>query len=666
MSSDIDTDFASDRRDEVKRYIENRYGINYVTSIGTYGTFKIKSGIKDIARTLGYDAKTANFITSIIDDDLTFTEFFKDAALNNPIKEFVQKYPEIFENYPLLKDQVKNASIHAAGVIIVPKQYNGEEMTIYDWLPVKKIDGILVTEWEGPVLETAGYLKEDILGTKQLQKLHTICKLIKQNRNIDIKFNEIPLDDNKVYDLFRGGWNEDVFQFGAAGLKGYCRELRPDNIEDLTATVALYRPGPMESHAHKTYIKIKNGEREPEYDYMLEEVTKNTHSMYIYQESVMQAMQILGGFNLVEADNIRKAMGKKIASEMEKYKEQFLEHAVEVQKCDKYEAIQIWEKLEAFASYGFNRSHAAAYAHTGYYCQWLKCHFPLEFWSVALNFSNQDEVPKRIAEMHKISDVKVLPPDINKSTNSFEADKETGEIYWSIGSIKFIGEKALETIMVERKQGGKFFTFNEFYKRIPKRSVNKRCVTNLILAGCFDQIEKIKNPKDRITLLTYFIKDVCGDDLPDDIKDTNNNWKDFFWILKQKDLTGFGYLNFQNIYNSYIAPNIGHEQNRLTYIDETLFQDEKSVGYDRSVVGILTNVIERKTKNGDFFAEISLDCNDEVIICLIWAKIWPDWRTIILNSKNKIICVTGKVQFDEKFKNQNIVQTTDTSIIYTL
>ena len=670
---DVDSDFASNRRDDVKRYMEERYGINYVTSIGTYSTFKIKSGIKDIARALGYDHKKVNYITSLLDDKhdagLSFTEFFqKISKVNdgkeNPIKEFIQNNSEIIENYFLLKDQVKNSSVHAAGVIIVPKEYNGEKLDIYSWLPVKKMDGLLVTEWEGPTLEIAGYLKEDILGTTQLEKLHEITKLIKQNKNIDIDIDHLPLDDQNVFDLFRGGWNEDVFQFGAVGLKGYCKELKPDNIEDLIAAVSLYRPGPMDSGAHKTYIKIKNGEREPEYDYMLEDVAKSTYGLYCYQEQVMQAMNVLGGFNLVEADNIRKAMGKKIASEMEKYKEQFIAGAIN-NGCEKYNAIGIWNKLEAFAGYGFNRSHAAAYAVTGYACQWLKHHYPLEFWSVALNFSDKDDIPGRISEMHKISEIKVLPPDINKSTDIFEADKETGEIYWSIGSIKFIGEKALAVIMNDRILNGKYFSFDEFYKRIPKKSVNKRCMTNLILSGCFDKIEKIKSAKERFALLETFIKDVCNEELPDDVKDTNNNWKDYFWILKQKELTGFGYLDFEKIYQSYVLPktDIG---NKCQYIPENEFQYDSSVGYNKSVLGTVKEFTERTSKKGDKFAEVVLDCNDEIIFCMVWTQQWSEWKEIISTKKTQIMCISGQVKFDDRFKNQNVLQTTDDSIIYFL
>lgn len=659
---DIDNDIPSDRRDDVKRYMEQRYGIDYVVSIGTYGTFKIRSGLTDLCRENFFDLKQTKYITSIIDDNASFVDFFKIASQTPVIKKFIQENPHIVESYPLIRDQVKNASIHAAGVIIVPKTYQGRPMTIYDWLPVKKIDGVLVTEWEGPQLEKAGYLKTDILGVKQLQKIADILRLIKNNRGKEIIFENIPLDSEIVYDLFRDGSNEDVFQLGAIGLKSYCKDLKPDTIDDLIATLALYRPGPMESGAHKSYVKIKNGEKLPEYDYMLEGVTKNTFGLYVFQEQIMQAVQVLGGFTLAEAEEVRSAMGKKNFEKMEKYKIQFLEYAVEKNKCDKYEAIKIWNKLEVFAGYAFNKAHSASYAHVGYFCQWLKAHYPLEFWSVALNYSSQDEIAKRIAEMHKVSTVKVMPPDINQSTDIFEADLESNVIYWSIGSIKFIGESALGVIIKERTDKGKFYSFDDFYNRIEKRSVNKRCITNLILAGCFDKIEKIPNPSARIVLLKKFLDGV----LPEGFEDTSLLWRDYFWILKQKELTGFGYLDFDKIYKTSIFPKLSNSS-KLRFVDGLSFQDESVVGDKKCVVGTLSEVMERKMRNKPgSFAEVILNCNDENVSCLIWSEIWPNYKELINASKNKIVCITGKIVYDDKYKKANVLQTTDQTQIEVL
>ncbi len=649
---DIDSDFPSDR-------------IDYVTSIGTYGTFKVKSGIKDLARALNADMKSTNYITGILDDDLNFTEIFKTKNKNWNI--YVQKNARIIENYPLIANQVKTSSVHAAGVIIVPKVHNGRPMTIYDWIPVKKIDGVLVTEWEGPQLESAGYLKEDILGIMQLQKLSEICKLIKLHHNKTIEFSEIPVDDENVFYLFQQGYNEDVFQFGTIGLKGYCRELKPTSIEDLIAAVSLYRPGPMESGAHKDYIKIKNGLKEPEYDYMLKGVTLETHSMYIYQEQAMRVVQILGGFDLVTADDVRKAMGKKDLEKMTKYKTQFINGAIK-NGCDEYKAIVIWNKLEAFAGYGFNKSHAAVYAYTGYYCQFLKHHYPLEFWATALGHSKQEDITKRIAEMHKISEVRVLPPDINKSSNTFEVDIDTQEIYWAINSISQIGEVTLSFLLKERETNGLFYSFEDFILRMKGGPVNSRSVTNLILAGCFDKIEKIKKPSDRLLLMKKYFS-IINKSVPELYLDTNHNWKDYFWVLEQKNITGFGYLDFEKIYNNYLYDKLNNSS-KIIFVEASLIQEESSLSKqkqygeedDRCLVGILSEVIERKInqgkKKGQFFAEIKLEANDEFQIAIIWTEKWIDLKDKIMQSKNKIVCITGKIEYDGKYRMINNLYTT--------
>jgi DNA polymerase-3 subunit alpha len=659
---DIDFDVPSNRRDDVKRYMELKYGKDHVASIGTYGTFKIKSGIKDISRVMNLESKKVNYVTSMIDEaSSSFTDFFKMASTTPILKEFIQNNNNIIEAYPLLENQAKNTSIHAAGVIIVPKTYNGRNMTIYDWMPVKIIDDILVSEWEGTQLDAAGFLKEDILGIKQLEKFADTINYIEKHHNKKIILNKIPLDDKDVYELFQGGNTEDVFQLGTVGLKGYCRELLPTEINDLTAAVSLYRPGPMDSGIHETYIKIKNGERTAEYDYMLEEITKDTYGLVIYQEQVMQAMQVLGKLSLVEADGVRKAIGKKDLDKMNEYKEQFIKGAIE-NKCDKYNAIAIWNKLEAFARYSFNKSHAAAYAHIGFFCQWFKYHYPIEFWAVSLNHSKPEEISKRISEMNKISEVRVLPPDINKSTSVFEVELETKSIYWAIGSIKFVGDVALSSIMNDRATNGKFFSFDDFYSRIEKRKVNKRCVSNLILAGCFDGMEKIESPSKRITLLKRYLCDIVGDDLPEEFADTSNNWKDYFWILKQKELTGFGYLEFDKIYKNHIYSKIKNKDKiKLLDVDSMSELKPNPIIQNMALIGILNEIVTRVCKNGQY-AQLTINNNDEHVICIIWPEIWDKYKTLINMSKNKIICVIGDIKPDH-YRNKNQMQTNQQSQI---
>ena len=357
---DIDTDFEGRRRDEVKRYMEDKYGINYVCSVGTYGTFKLKSAIRDIGQRLGLDSKSSNYITSSIGDDGRyssgeFIDLFKEGLGFQDLLDFIRSRPDIVDSIRIILKQPKNASVHPCATLILPKkdQY-GRDRDIYSWIPVKSVDGVLVSEWEGNYVEDAGFLKEDILGIKQLDKFREVFYKVEKNYGKKLSLHDVDLSSDKVFELFREGLSSDVFHFGSKGLTSYAQEVLPYSIQDMIAMISLYRPGPIESNTHKDYIDYKFGLKEPEYDFMLEGVTKETYGLYIYQEQVMMAVQQLGGMDLVTADNVRKAMGKMDMKLIKEYQEVFMKGAVN-NGCDEIEAETIWNKLEAFARYGFNR-----------------------------------------------------------------------------------------------------------------------------------------------------------------------------------------------------------------------------------------------------------------------------------------------------------------------
>lgn len=541
---DIDTDIQGARRDEVKRYIESKFGVHNVTSIGTYGTLKIKQALKDFGKQRGLDHSYLNYHTAIIETDGTsWDEIFHTAAQSESFKKFVDENFETINDVQLCLNQPRTTSIHAAGVVVTPHE-KGKE--IYDWMPVRKIEGdILVSEWEGTYIEEAGFLKEDILGLRQLDKFAKIFELIKENRGEDIKFQDIPLDDEETYKLFQEGQNEDVFQFGTPGLSSYCKDLGPQDIEDLIAAVSLYRPGAMESNSHKEYVDFRNNEDyEINYDYkkLEEDIIKETGGMYIYQEQVMKAFQVIGGFSLVEADGVRKAMGKKIKEKMDGYRDQFLEGAQE-RGLPNSTAYSIWNKLEAFSGYGFNKSHATAYALTGYYSQWLKCHYPMEFWLTSLQFARDHEIESRIMSLN--NEITVLPPDINKSDKNFTGDFDSNTIYWSITSIKHVGPVAVDAILEERKKGD-FFSLKEFVKRVPKQKVNKRSVTNLIVCGCFDSAYNIdlEKPQDRLKIIEEYYE-IINEDIPEAFEGTKDD--NHFWVFYQRELCGTGDIDFQGL-----------------------------------------------------------------------------------------------------------------------
>ncbi len=453
---DIDTDFAGRDRSAVKSYIEDRFGKDQVCSIGTYTTMKLKGLVKDLARISDVDFSEANLITSIIsDDDSSMLDLMKRAISEPKLKNFIKKNSDIFYTIPTLLGQPKTQSIHSCAMIIFPNVMSAKE-----WCPVRMQGGQLVSDWGGGDMDDAGFLKEDILGIKQLDKFGDILKLIKQNGKEVPDIYDLPYD-SEVYRYFSNGWNGDVFQLGSAGLTEYTKALKPENINDLIAAVAVYRPGPMENHYHNIYVQCKNDGRAPNYLWGTEEITKDTFGLLIYQEQIMQVCQRLGDLTMKEADDVRRAMGKKKLSALLPWKEiiskGFLSKGCPI---DTFESI--WETMLEFAKYGFNKSHSAAYAKTGYVSQYLKVNYPIEYWTVALDYANEADTLSYLSEIIQTGKIGIKSPDINFAGISMSSDQESSQIFWGLGSIKGIGEDTAEQIIEERRYGGKFKSFDRF------------------------------------------------------------------------------------------------------------------------------------------------------------------------------------------------------------
>ena len=407
MMPDIDVDFPTEYRDAVKDYIKQKYGYDYTCSIGTYGRMKLKTCLKDFGKVKGIPFDTMNKITKDIDDQIEYTwgDLIEYASRSKALFKFVQDNPDIVHltKYSLL--QCRSASVHPSAVVIVPKHTvdgKDRETDIWEWMPVKMIDGVLVSEWEGKYIDKSGFLKEDILGLNQLDKFKDMETLIQRNTGKKINWNEIPLDDEETFKFFRRGWNEDVFQFGTQGLMNYCRQVKPDTLAQLIAMTALFRPGPMELRAHDDFAEIKNGKRKPKFDFGMEEITRETFGLYVYQEQIMKAV-VVAGLTEVESDILRTTIKKKdvktLGSFGEKFKEGYIKLLKEndIPNPEEY-AKNVWDKLLAFSGYGFNKSHAAAYSIMSYWSQYMKVNYPLEFWTASLQFAKESEIPYRLAE----------------------------------------------------------------------------------------------------------------------------------------------------------------------------------------------------------------------------------------------------------------------------
>jgi len=609
---DVDLDFEGLKRSKVKHYLEEKYGQDNVCSVGTYTTLQLRAAFKDIARQRGIDHKTANFISEGIDTDRgDWVDVFKLAQEKQPLKNFILRHPDIIEDIQLILKQPRSASVHACAMIITP-----QNKTIYEYIPVRigEKDGeeIIVSEWEGGELEKAGFLKEDILGIRQLDKYSFILDLIKKQTGENVSIYDTPLDVDGVYELFQQGNNGDVFHFGSHGLTQYCKELKPETIHDLIAGIALYRPGSMEINSHNEYIFRKEGSSPISYRWGTEEILKDTYGLIVYQEQVMKIVSQLADFSLIDADEIRRAMGKKIKDVIDKYEDQFISKVIE-KGCPEDEAKTIWHELEVQSKYTFNRSHAASYAITGYIGQWLKYHYPLQYWTAAFQFD--DPNPKKsnlgryISEIRRTDNfIKIMPPEINESGETFTSNYEKMELYWSITRVKQLGEKALQSIMEERNKNGEFFSLEDFLNRTEKRVVNKAVVINLILSGSFDAIENIKIERDRKILINkyYEFSGTKRDKEDEFLLDHPNYW----WQIKQKEICGFGDIDYKTVIT---------ENTKLLgdycegYQIKDLSENKKII-----VAGMIKDFTIKTTKKDDEYCKLILDCNNEDVDVMVW------------------------------------------------
>jgi DNA polymerase-3 subunit alpha len=501
---DIDTDFDDEGRQKVIDYVVDKYGKNQVAQIITYGTMAAKMSIKDVARVLDLPLAESNVLAKLVPDKpgtelgrvLHAPITIKEGAKSLEEKEGyqqedidnVKKLREIYRGSDIraqvlkeaerLEGSVRNTGIHAAGIIIAP-----QDLTTLIPVATAKDSDLWVTQIEGSVIEEAGVIKMDFLGLKTLSILKMALALIKQNHGVVIDLDTIPLDDEKTFKLYQQGETNATFQFESVGMQKYLRELKPDKFDDLIAMNALYRPGPMAYIPN--FIDRKHGREAISYDLdEMKEILSETYGITVYQEQVMLLSQKIGGFTKGDADVLRKAMGKKQKSVLDKMKAQFVEGATS--KGHAAETLEkIWTDWEAFAQYAFNKSHSTCYAYVAYETAYLKAHYPGEYMSAVLN--NQGSIDKITFFMEecKRMGIKVLGPDINESLNGFAVNQK-GEIRFGLGGLKGVGEAAIETIIKEREKGGSFTSIFDFIKRVISRSVNKRSLESLAYSGAFD------------------------------------------------------------------------------------------------------------------------------------------------------------------------------------
>src|SRR6201999_2941213 len=477
---DIDTDFDDAGRQKVIDYVVEKYGKNQVAQIITYGSMAARTSIQDVGRVLDMPLSEVNAIKKLVPDTLGIT--LKDAIEQVPeLKEILKGNDlkaQVLREAEKLEGSVRNTGVHAAGIIIAPYD-------LTDIVPVAtaKDSDLLVTQYDGRVIEDAGVIKMDFLGLKTLTIIKDALRMIEQNHGVVIDIDTIPLEDQKTFELYQRGDTNGTFQFESDGMQMYLRDLKPDKFEDLIAMNALYRPGPIEYIPN--FIKRKHGLEPIAFDLAdMEEYLGETYGITVYQEQVMLLSQKLAGFSKGDADVLRKAMGKKQIEVLNKMEAQFMEGAA-AKGHPKDKLTKIWKDWTAFAQYAFNKSHSTCYAFVAYQTAYLKAHYPADYMAAVLNNAGSIDKITFFMEECKRMGIKVLGPDINESLKGFAVNQH-GQIRFGLGGLKGVGEAAVETIIEERKKNGAFIHVFDFIKRINQRTVNKKTLESLAYAGALD------------------------------------------------------------------------------------------------------------------------------------------------------------------------------------
>jgi DNA polymerase-3 subunit alpha len=481
---DFDIDFCQDRRGEVISYVQQRYGRDQVAQIITFGTLQARGVLRDVGRVLQMPYGQVDKLTKLVPQNPAAPITLAAAIEGEPkLQAFRDEDPVVARAFDIamrLEGLTRHASTHAAGIVIGDRPLS-ELVPLYR---DPKSD-MPVTQFNMKWVEPAGLVKFDFLGLKTLTVLDVAVKLLRQ-RTIDVNLATLPIDDAPSYQMLARGDVVGVFQVESQGMRRALIDMRPDRFEDIIALVALYRPGPMANIP--TYCARKHGEEEPEYLHpMLEPILKETFGVIIYQEQVMQIAQVMAGYSLGDADLLRRAMGKKIRAEMEKQRAIFVEGSVK-NGVPKGQAETIFELLAKFADYGFNKSHAAAYALVSYHTAYMKAHYPVEFIaaSMTLDLNNTDKLSEFRSEAQRLG-IKVDPPSINRSGATFEVSD--GTIHYALAALKGVGPQAVEQIVAERRKNGAFTSLADFASRVSPRAINKRIIESLAAAGAFDVLE---------------------------------------------------------------------------------------------------------------------------------------------------------------------------------
>ena len=483
---DIDIDFCVHGRQKVIDYVADYYGRDHVSMIATFGTMASKAAIKDVGRALDMPYAEVDKIAKMIPPpvrgrNVAIEQAIKDVPELKQAMQADERVKNVLEIAMRLEGCSRHTSVHAAGVVISPKP-------LYELVPISKTSrDEITTQYPMADLEKTGMLKMDFLALTTLTIIEDCLRSIERETGVRLDLANIPLDDRASLQIFADGKCDAIFQFESDGMKDLCRRLKPEGLEDLSALNALYRPGPIDSGMVDDFIDRRHGKKKVRYDFNeLKDVLSNTMGVCVYQEQIMAVFQRLAGYSLGEADLVRRAMGKKKRDELDKHKEKFTRQAVE-RGHDKEKLDKLWQTMEGFADYAFNRAHSFAYGYLAYQTAYLKAHYTTHFWAAVLSneLNNTAKVVKYIQEA-RLQGIAILPPDINESIDTFTASGKT--IRFGLVAIKGIGHSAVASMIEARKAGGPFKSIFDFAERVDSKAVNKRVMESLVKSGAFDSV----------------------------------------------------------------------------------------------------------------------------------------------------------------------------------
>ena len=658
---DIDIDFCFERRGEVINYVTQKYGYDRVAQIATFGTMAARAAIRDVGRALGIPYGEVDRVAKLVPAELhiTLSKALNDSPDLKTAYELNPDVQKLMDMASLLEGMPRHASTHAAGVVITR-----EPLTHY--VPLYKAsDGPLTTQFAKDQVEDLGLLKMDLLGLRTLTVIADALTLIKEGGRSAIDIDQLPLDDQATFDLLGRGESTGVFQLESSGMRSILRELKPESFEDIVALVALYRPGPLGSGMVEDFISRKHGEKDVDYFHPdLKPMLMETYGVILYQEQVMKIAQVMAGYTLGQADSLRKAMGKKIPEIMKLHREWFINGSTTDEKgktlkqpipgalakgYDGNIAARMFDLMEYFAGYGFNKSHSAAYALVSYQTAYLKANYPVEFMAALLTsvLDNTDKVATFIEECRRMG-ISILPPDVNQSRQSFHS--LGGQIRFGLAAIKNVGAGAVQAIIQERESHDLFKSFSDFCRRLDTKTANRRVLEGLIKAGAFDSLGHFRShlmaavdtglslaqqaQRDRnsgqLSLLDLWGEDVA-DTFVTNFPDVPEYPRADLLAMEKETIglyiSGHPLIEYRSALNHHVTAYLGE-------LAESDGDENITVG------GMITQIKKITTRKGDQMAFVNLEDLTGVVEAVVFPRTWQKYASLL--QPEAIVLIKGR------------------------